>query len=167
MSSVSDDALSCIHSSLGGAVFSVFLFCASLLPIATREHFPPDHCVDEIVSDRLAFSSVFAFLVQSPHIIITFAGNKIKSFARLAVSNQKASKNHPCPPYKIIILDEADAVSACALHLCRVAITILFLAQFWTPPFHSNISCQLCCQGLPEPRIPSKILLFQYGLQAV
>lgn len=44
---------------------------------------------------------------------ISIVRQKIKNFARLTVSN--ASKedlaNYPCPPYKIIILDEADSMT--------------------------------------------------------
>ncbi|CAO1637487.1 unnamed protein product [Parajaminaea phylloscopi] len=40
---------------------------------------------------------------------ITVVREKIKSFAKLAVSN--ADVGFPCPPYKIIILDEADSMT--------------------------------------------------------
>ena len=38
---------------------------------------------------------------------------KIKNFARLAVSNptREDLANYPCPPYKIIVLDEADSMT--------------------------------------------------------
>lgn len=36
--------------------------------------------------------------------------NKVKQFASTAVSKKKV-KGHPCPPYKIIILDEADSMT--------------------------------------------------------
>lgn len=35
--------------------------------------------------------------------------NKVKLFAQVAVSTQTVP-GYPCPPYKIIILDEADSV---------------------------------------------------------
>lgn len=40
---------------------------------------------------------------------ITVVREKIKNFAKLAVSN--ADVGFPCPPYKIIILDEADSMT--------------------------------------------------------
>lgn len=40
---------------------------------------------------------------------ITVVREKIKSFAKMAVSN--ADVDFPCPPYKIIILDEADSMT--------------------------------------------------------
>lgn len=36
--------------------------------------------------------------------------HKVKSFAQIAVGRKK-DENYPCPPYKIIILDEADAMT--------------------------------------------------------
>jgi replication factor C subunit 2/4 len=33
--------------------------------------------------------------------------NKVKTFSSLAVSNA-SNGDYPCPPYKIVILDEAD-----------------------------------------------------------
>ncbi|CUM64220.1 uncharacterized protein PRCAT00001814001 [Priceomyces carsonii] len=52
---------------------------------------------------------------------ISIVRQKIKNFARLTVSN--ASKedldNYPCPPYKIIILDEADSMTTDAQSALR------------------------------------------------
>lgn len=44
---------------------------------------------------------------------ISIVRQKIKNFARLTVSNPTADdlKNYPCPPYKIIVLDEADSMT--------------------------------------------------------
>lgn len=44
---------------------------------------------------------------------ILIVRQKIKNFARLTVSNPTAEDlaNYPCPPYKIIILDEADSMT--------------------------------------------------------
>lgn len=44
---------------------------------------------------------------------ISIVRQKIKNFARLIVSNptQEDLANYPCPPYKIIILDEADSMT--------------------------------------------------------
>lgn len=44
---------------------------------------------------------------------ISIVRQKIKNFARLTISNPTAEdlKNYPCPPYKIIILDEADSMT--------------------------------------------------------
>lgn len=36
---------------------------------------------------------------------------KVKSFASLAVSSRESTPGYPCPPYKIIILDEADSMT--------------------------------------------------------
>lgn len=44
---------------------------------------------------------------------ISIVRQKIKNFAKLTVSNPTPEdlKNYPCPPYKIIILDEADSMT--------------------------------------------------------
>jgi len=44
---------------------------------------------------------------------ISIVREKVKNFARVAVSNptSEQSKKYPCPPYKIIILDEADSMT--------------------------------------------------------
>ncbi|KAK6201612.1 replication factor C, subunit RFC4 [Scheffersomyces amazonensis] len=44
---------------------------------------------------------------------ISIVREKIKNFARLTVSNPTTEdlENYPCPPYKIIILDEADSMT--------------------------------------------------------
>lgn len=44
---------------------------------------------------------------------IAIVRHKIKNFARLTISNptEEDLKNYPCPPYKIIILDEADSMT--------------------------------------------------------
>lgn len=44
---------------------------------------------------------------------ISIVRQKIKNFARLTISNPSAEDlaNYPCPPYKIIILDEADSMT--------------------------------------------------------
>jgi replication factor C subunit 2/4 len=45
---------------------------------------------------------------------ISIIREKVKNFARLTVSNPSKHdlENYPCPPYKIIILDEADSMTA-------------------------------------------------------
>jgi replication factor C subunit 2/4 len=35
---------------------------------------------------------------------------KVKNFAKLTVASSSSS-SHPCPPYKIIVLDEADSMT--------------------------------------------------------
>ncbi|KAK9469226.1 P-loop containing nucleoside triphosphate hydrolase protein [Lipomyces arxii] len=44
---------------------------------------------------------------------IAIVREKVKNFARIAVSNPSAAakKQYPCPPYKLIILDEADSMT--------------------------------------------------------
>ncbi|KAF8544292.1 P-loop containing nucleoside triphosphate hydrolase protein [Trichophaea hybrida] len=44
---------------------------------------------------------------------ISIVREKVKNFARTAVSNStiQQSSSYPCPPYKIIILDEADSMT--------------------------------------------------------
>jgi len=37
--------------------------------------------------------------------------NKVKNFAKIAVGSKDNEKGYPCPPYKIIILDEADSMT--------------------------------------------------------
>lgn len=52
---------------------------------------------------------------------ISIVREKIKNFARLSVSNPTAEdlENYPCPPYKIIILDEADSMTSDAQSALR------------------------------------------------
>jgi len=38
--------------------------------------------------------------------------HKVKEFASAAVSTRETVKGHPCPPFKIIILDEADSMTS-------------------------------------------------------
>lgn len=44
---------------------------------------------------------------------ISIVRERIKNFARLAVSNPTAEDlaQHPCPPYKLVVLDEADSMT--------------------------------------------------------
>ncbi|KAH3678466.1 hypothetical protein WICMUC_001483 [Wickerhamomyces mucosus] len=52
---------------------------------------------------------------------ISIVREKIKNFARLSVSNPTKSdlEKYPCPPYKIIILDEADSMTSDAQSALR------------------------------------------------
>lgn len=52
---------------------------------------------------------------------ISIVREKVKNFARLTVSNPTGEdlQNYPCPPYKIIILDEADSMTADAQSALR------------------------------------------------
>lgn len=52
---------------------------------------------------------------------ISIVRDRIKTFARLAVSNPTVEdlKKYPCPPYKLIILDEADSMTADAQSALR------------------------------------------------
>ncbi|CAG8505322.1 13634_t:CDS:2 [Dentiscutata erythropus] len=48
--------------------------------------------------------------------------DKVKNFARTAVSNRREAGDYPCPPYKIIILDEADLLTQDAQSALRRVI---------------------------------------------
>lgn len=52
---------------------------------------------------------------------ISIVREKVKNFARLTVSNPTSEdlQNYACPPYKIIILDEADSMTADAQSALR------------------------------------------------
>ena len=52
---------------------------------------------------------------------ISIVREKVKNFARLTVSkpSNEDIENYPCPPYKIIILDEADSMTADAQSALR------------------------------------------------
>lgn len=52
---------------------------------------------------------------------ISIVRQSIKNFARMAVSNpsQEDLTNYPCPPYKLIILDEADSMTGDAQSALR------------------------------------------------
>lgn len=52
---------------------------------------------------------------------ISIVREKVKKFAQIAVSqaNASAKKSYPCPPYKIIILDEADSMTSDAQSALR------------------------------------------------
>ena len=44
---------------------------------------------------------------------------KVKTFAQATVAAPSSSSPYPCPPYKLIILDEADSMTADAQHALR------------------------------------------------
>ncbi|CAG8632760.1 11408_t:CDS:2 [Gigaspora margarita] len=48
--------------------------------------------------------------------------DKVKNFARTAVSNRRETSDYPCPPYKIVILDEADLMTQDAQSALRRVI---------------------------------------------
>lgn len=51
---------------------------------------------------------------------ISVVRNKIKTFASSAIG--KADPEYPCPPYKLLILDEADSMTQVRVaHLCVLA----------------------------------------------
>ncbi|KAH3683088.1 hypothetical protein WICPIJ_005939, partial [Wickerhamomyces pijperi] len=52
---------------------------------------------------------------------ISIVREKVKNFARLSVSNpsREDKEKYPCPPYKIIILDEADSMTSDAQSALR------------------------------------------------
>ena len=52
---------------------------------------------------------------------ISIVREKVKNFARLTVSKPSKNdlENYPCPPYKIIILDEADSMTSDAQSALR------------------------------------------------
>lgn len=52
---------------------------------------------------------------------ISIVRDKIKSFARMVVSrpSEQVKAKYPCPPYKIVILDEADSMTADAQSALR------------------------------------------------
>lgn len=66
----------------------------------------------ELFGPELAKSRVLE-LNASDERGISIVREKIKNFAKISVSapSEHAKKNYPCPPYKIIILDEADSMT--------------------------------------------------------
>ena len=52
---------------------------------------------------------------------ISIVREKVKNFARITVSapSERAKKEYPCPPFKIIILDEADSMTSDAQSALR------------------------------------------------
>ncbi|BBM98161.1 replication factor C subunit 2/4 [Marchantia polymorpha subsp. ruderalis] len=50
---------------------------------------------------------------------INVVRTKIKDFAAIAVGNSNAAGDYPCPPFKIIILDEADSMTEDAQNALR------------------------------------------------
>lgn len=65
-----------------------------------KELFPP-----EMMSGRVLE------LNASDERGITVVREKIKNFAQQAVTTAPANSKYPCPPFKIIILDEADSLT--------------------------------------------------------
>jgi replication factor C subunit 2/4 len=57
------------------------------------------------------FSSRVLELNASDERGISIVREKVKDFARQQLSNPPANYGYPCPPYKIIILDEADSMT--------------------------------------------------------
>lgn len=86
---------------------------------------------------------------------ISIVREKIKNFARQTPRAQAVAsdgKTYPCPPYKIIILDEADSMTQDAQSaLRRIMETYARITRF----------CLVCNY---VTRCVSTILLFQYDL---
>jgi DNA polymerase III delta prime subunit len=54
---------------------------------------------------------------------ISVVRNKIKSFASGAIG--KPDPDYPCPPYKILILDEADSMTQARFPDCKLLLLII------------------------------------------
>ncbi|KAL3235830.1 replication factor C subunit 2 [Nakaseomyces bracarensis] len=112
-----DHAVTVLKKTLGSANLPHMLFYGppgtgktSTILALTKELFGP-----ELMKTRVLE------LNASDERGISIVREKVKNFARLTVS--KPSKhdleNYPCPPYKIIILDEADSMTADAQSALR------------------------------------------------
>ena len=66
---------------------------------------------------------------------ITAIREKVKRFAQQAISAKPAGYEYPCPPFKIIILDEADSLTSDAQSALRRVIEV-----------HTNVTrfCLVC-----------------------
>lgn len=112
-----DHAVTVLKKTLESANLSHMLFYGppgtgktSTILALTRELFGP-----ELMKTRVLE------LNASDERGISIVREKIKNFARLTVSkpSKKDLENYPCPPYKIIILDEADSMTADAQSALR------------------------------------------------
>lgn len=76
----------------------------------TKELYGPELCKSRVLE-----------LNASDERGISIIRDKVKQFARLTVSNPTKHdlEHYPCPPYKIIILDEADSMTADAQSALR------------------------------------------------
>lgn len=74
----------------------------------------------ELYGPTLAKSRVLE-LNASDERGISIVREKVKTFARMSISQASGAdrKDHPCPPYKIVILDEADSMTSDAQSALR------------------------------------------------
>lgn len=112
-----DHAVNVLKKTLGSSNLPHMLFYGppgtgktSTILALTKELFGPDLMKTRVLE-----------LNASDERGISIVREKVKNFARLTVSKPSAKdrENHPCPPYKIIILDEADSMTADAQSALR------------------------------------------------
>lgn len=104
-----DHAVKVLKKALQNANLPHMLFCG---PPGTGKTSTVLALAKQLYGPRL-FKSRVLELNASDERGISIVRQKIKNFARLTISNPTAEDlaNYPCPPYKIIILDEADSMT--------------------------------------------------------
>jgi replication factor C subunit 2/4 len=85
---------------------------STILAVAYELYGPPD------ASDGV-YSNCVLELNASDERGIDVIRKKVKTFAQASVAAPSASSPYPCPPYKLIILDEADSMTSDAQHALR------------------------------------------------
>ncbi|CCE65996.1 hypothetical protein TPHA_0O00240 [Tetrapisispora phaffii CBS 4417] len=112
-----DHAVAVLKRTLGSANLPHMLFYG---PPGTGKTSTILALTKELFGPQLVKSRVLE-LNASDERGISIVREKVKNFARLTVSKPSKDdlENYPCPPYKIIILDEADSMTADAQSALR------------------------------------------------
>lgn len=86
---------------------------STILAVAYELYGPPEDTVHSV------YNNCVLELNASDERGIDVIRKKVKTFAQATVASPSASNPYPCPPYKLIILDEADSMTSDAQHALR------------------------------------------------
>lgn len=86
---------------------------STILAVAYELYGPPEDTVHSV------YENCVLELNASDERGIDVIRKRVKTFAQATVASPSSSNPYPCPPYKLIILDEADAMTADAQNALR------------------------------------------------